>query len=52
MKWEKEDFYHKKINNVWILKQYRDSDNETKKYARKLYWDELIEKYPKLEKLH
>ena len=51
LKWEKDDFYHKKIYGTWILKKYRASDNETKKYVRKLYWAELLEKYPKLEKL-
>ena len=51
LKWEKDDFYHKKIYGIWILKKYRVSDNETKKYVRNLYWTELLEKYPKLEKL-
>ena len=51
LKWEKDDFYHKKIYGAWILKKYRASDNETKKYVRKLYWTELLKKYPKLEKL-
>ena len=51
LKWEKADFYHKKIYGEWILKKYRASDDETKKYVRKLYWDELLEKYPKLKKL-
>lgn len=52
LNWEKNDFYSKKIYGEWILKKYRASDNETKKYVRKLYWDELLKIYPKLEKLH
>ena len=51
LNWEKDDFYNKKLYGEWILKKYRASDNETKKYVRKLYWDELLKIYPKLEKL-
>ena len=35
-----------------MLKKYRISDDENKKWARKVYWREVLEIYPKLEKLH
>ena len=51
LKWEKDDFYSKKIYGQWVLKKYKASDDETKKYVRNLYWTQLLEIYPKLEKL-
>ena len=38
---EKLDFYHKKINNEWILLKYRKTDSPTKKLARAKYWKKL-----------
>ena len=52
IKWEKEAFYPKKIYGNWMLKKYRISDDENKKWARKVYWREVLEIYPKLDKLH
>ena len=51
LQWEKDDFYNKKIYGQWVLKKYRATDTETKKYVRNLYWTQLLEIYPKLEKL-
>ena len=52
LNWEKDDFYSKKIHGYWMLKKYRISDDENKKWARKVYWREVLEIYPKLENLH
>ena len=41
LQWEKLDFYHKKINNEWILLKYRKTDSPTKKLARAKYWKKL-----------
>ena len=49
LQWEKDDFYSKKIYGAWILKKYRKTDNETKKYVRHLYWIQMVKKYPKLK---
>ena len=38
LKWEKKDFYSKKINNEWVLRKYRKTDSETKRYVRDKYW--------------
>jgi plasmid maintenance system killer protein len=38
LKWEKKDFYSYKINNEWVLRKYRKTDDETKRYVRNEYW--------------
>jgi hypothetical protein len=39
LEWEREDFYPKKINGEWVLKKYRKTDNENKRYIRNKYWE-------------
>ena len=51
LQWETDDFYSKKIYGQWVLKKYKATDTKTKKYVRNLYWTQLLEIYPKLEKL-
>jgi len=38
IQWEKKDFYSYKINNEWVLRKYRKTDDETKRYVRNEYW--------------
>ena len=38
--WEEDDFYSKKINDEWVLRKYRKTDDENKKIIRKNYWKE------------
>ena len=42
LQWEKLDFISEKINNEWVLHQYRESDNEMKSYVRKQYWKKRL----------
>ena len=39
MEWEKDDFYSQKIKGEWILRKYRKTDNETKRFVRNQYWE-------------
>ena len=50
VQWEQSDFYTKKLYGEFILKQYRESDNYIKRHVRKMYWIEMLEKYPYLKK--
>ena len=38
--WNKEDFYPTKIDNRWILKEYKEDDGPFKRKAREKYWNE------------
>ena len=38
LEWDELDFIPEKINNEWVLRVYRESDNELKSYVRKQYW--------------
>ena len=42
LKWEKNDFYSYKINNEWVLRKYRKTDDETKRYVRNEYWKKRV----------
>ena len=42
LQWEKDDFYSQKINNEWILRKYRKTDDETKRYVRTKYWKKRL----------
>ena len=42
LQWEKKDFYSYKINNEWVLRQYRKTDDETKRYVRNEYWEKRV----------
>ena len=37
--WNKEDFYPTKIDNRWILKEYKEDDGPFKRKAREKYWE-------------
>ena len=43
MQWEKKDFYNNKINNEWVLRKYRKTDNNLKRKARNKYWEKRNE---------
>ena len=40
LQWEHKDFYSNKIKGEWVLRKYRKTDDETKRYARNKYWEE------------
>ena len=42
LQWEEKDFYTQKINNEWILRKYRKTDDETKRYVRNQYWKKRV----------
>tara|TARA_R110002072_G_scaffold278117_2_gene439939 strand:- start:254 stop:496 length:243 start_codon:yes stop_codon:yes gene_type:complete len=42
LQWEKDDFYTQKINNEWVLRKYRKTDDETKRYVRTKYWKKRL----------
>ena len=44
IQWEEKDFYSKKINNEWILRKYRKTDDENKRIIRENYWKEKNER--------
>tara|TARA_R110002051_G_C8565279_1_gene474887 strand:+ start:20 stop:301 length:282 start_codon:yes stop_codon:yes gene_type:complete len=39
MQWEYEDFYSIKIKDEWVLRKYRKTDSETKRFIRNQYWE-------------
>ena len=41
VQWEELDFY--KENDKWILREFRVTDNEYKKYIRDKYWEKRNE---------
>ena len=42
LEWDELDFIPEKINNEWVLRVYRESDNELKSYVRKQYWKKRL----------
>ena len=36
---EEKDFYTFQIDNKWVLRKYRKTDDETKRYVRNKYWE-------------
>ena len=42
IQWEKKDFYSQKINNEWVLRKYRKTDNNIKRYVRTKYWKKRL----------
>ena len=44
IQWEPRDFYSYKIDNEWVLRKYRKTDDEIKQEVRKLYWEERNER--------
>ena len=42
LQWDELDFISEKINNEWVLRIYRESDNELKSYVRKQYWKKRL----------
>ena len=42
LEWEEKDFYTQKINNEWILRKYRKTDNKMKRYVRNQYWKKRV----------
>ena len=42
VQWEKKDFYSQKINNEWVLRKYRKTDNNIKRYVRTKYWKKRL----------
>ena len=42
LQWDELDFIPEKINNEWVLRIYRESDNEMKSYVRKQYWKKRL----------
>jgi len=39
MQWEAKDFYSVKIKGQWVLRKFRKTDSETKRYLRNQYWE-------------
>ena len=39
LQWEEKDFYTFQIDNQWVLRKYRKTDDETKRYIRNKYWE-------------
>ena len=42
LQWEEKDFYSYKINNEWVLRKFRKTDDETKRYVRNKYWEKRL----------
>lgn len=36
IQWEELDFY--KVNDQWMIREFRETDNEKKAFIRKIYW--------------
>ena len=39
LQWEQKDFYTQKINNQWVLRKYRKTDDKIKRHVRNKYWE-------------
>jgi len=39
VQWEEKDFYTFKIDDEWVLRKYRKTDNNIKREVRKQYWE-------------
>ena len=37
--WDSKDFYSVKIEDEWVLRKYRKTDNKIKRKARNKYWE-------------